>query len=44
VALSPDQTLQVMRLIESLEELEDVQEVYSTLHVSEEAVALLETA
>lgn len=44
VDLPPDQALQVMRVIESLEELDDVQQVFSSLHVSEEAVALLETA
>jgi transcriptional/translational regulatory protein YebC/TACO1 len=33
-----------MRVIEHLEELEDVQNVYSNLDVTEEAVALLETA
>jgi transcriptional/translational regulatory protein YebC/TACO1 len=42
--LPPDQTLQVMRLIESLEELDDVQQVYSTLKVTEAAVAMLEAA
>ncbi|OGT28405.1 MAG: transcriptional regulator [Gammaproteobacteria bacterium RBG_16_66_13] len=42
--LSPGQSLQVMRVIESLEEMDDVQHVFSTLHVSDEAVALLETA
>jgi YebC/PmpR family DNA-binding regulatory protein len=42
--LSPQQTLQVMRLIESLEELDDVTQVFSNLEVSEEAVELLETA
>ncbi len=44
VELRPDQALQVMRIIESLEELDDVQRVYSTLQVTDEAVALLETA
>jgi len=42
--LPPDQALQVMRIIEHLEELDDVQRVYSTLQVTDEAVALLETA
>jgi YebC/PmpR family DNA-binding regulatory protein len=42
--LSPEQTVQVMRLIESLEELDDVTQVFSNLEVSEEAVELLETA
>jgi YebC/PmpR family DNA-binding regulatory protein len=42
--LGADQTLQVMRLIESLEELDDVTQVFSNLEVSEEAVELLESA
>jgi transcriptional/translational regulatory protein YebC/TACO1 len=33
-----------MRLIEDLEELDDVQEVYSNLDVTDEAIAMLETA
>jgi YebC/PmpR family DNA-binding regulatory protein len=44
VELPSDQTVQVMRLVESLEDLDDMQQVFSTLHVSDEAVALLETA
>ncbi|HET7011291.1 MAG TPA: YebC/PmpR family DNA-binding transcriptional regulator [Anaerolineales bacterium] len=44
VELPPDQAIQVMRVIESIEEMDDVQHVFSTLHVSDEAVALLETA
>lgn len=44
VELKPEAALQVMRLSESLEELDDVQEVFSNLHVTDEAVALLETA
>lgn len=44
VELPPEKALQVMRIIESIEELDDVQRVYSTLQVTEEAVALLETA
>jgi YebC/PmpR family DNA-binding regulatory protein len=42
--LAPDETVQVMRLIESLEDLDDVTQVYSNLEVSEAAVELLETA
>jgi YebC/PmpR family DNA-binding regulatory protein len=42
--LSVDDTLQVMRAIEGLEELEDVQAVYSNLHISDEAMAALESA
>lgn len=44
LSLPAQQSLQVMRLIEALEEMEDVQNVFSNLHVSEEAVALLEAA
>jgi YebC/PmpR family DNA-binding regulatory protein len=44
IQLSPEKTLQVMRVIEELEDLEDVQNVYSNLDVTEEAVALLEQA
>jgi len=40
--LSVDHTMQVMRCIESLEELDDVQNVYSNLHISDEALASLE--
>jgi YebC/PmpR family DNA-binding regulatory protein len=42
--LPPEQTLQVMRVIESLEELDDVQQVYSTLKITDAAVAMLEAA
>lgn len=44
IELKPEDALQVMRLVESLEELDDVQEVFTNLHITEEAVALLETA
>jgi transcriptional/translational regulatory protein YebC/TACO1 len=33
-----------MRLIEDLEDLDDVQEVYSNIIVTDEALSLLETA
>jgi len=42
--LSPDQTIQVLKVIEALEELDDVQEVYSNLSISEEALAKMEAA
>jgi YebC/PmpR family DNA-binding regulatory protein len=42
--LPPEKALQVMRLIENLEELDDVQAVFSNLDVTDEAVAMLETA
>ncbi len=44
VGLAAGESLQVMRMMENLEELEDVQSVFSNLDVTEEAVALLETA
>ena len=44
IELEPKETVQVMGLIEALEELEDVQQVYSGLHVSDEAIAELEAA
>lgn len=44
VDLPPEQTVQVMRLIDSLEELDDVQEIFSNLAVSDAAVELLEAA
>src|SRR4030065_2975389 len=37
--LEPDDTVQVMRTIETLEELDDVQEVFSNLTITEEAIA-----
>ncbi len=42
--LSVEDTLQVMRLIEAIEEHDDVQDVFSNLNVSEEALARLEAA
>ena len=44
VSLPPEESLQVMRMMEHLEDLEDVQTVFSNLDVTEEAVALLELA
>lgn len=44
ISLPTDEMLQVMRLMEGLEELDDVQQVFSNLDVTEEAVAMLETA
>jgi YebC/PmpR family DNA-binding regulatory protein len=44
IELGPKDTVQVMGLIEALEELDDVQQVYSGLHVSDEAIAELEAA
>ena len=42
--LPQDQTVQVMNLIEQIEDLDDVQNVYSTLEVTDEAIAALEVA
>ena len=42
IELGVDETLSVMKLLESLEELDDVQNVFSTLRITEEAVAALE--
>ncbi|MFN2298689.1 MAG: YebC/PmpR family DNA-binding transcriptional regulator [Anaerolineales bacterium] len=42
--LDPEQTVQVMKVIESLEELDDVNEVFTNLMVTDEAVAAMETA
>ena len=44
IDLSPSDTAQVLRVVEALEELEDVQNVYSNLHISDEALVELETA
>lgn len=44
ISVPANKTLQVMRVMEELEELDDVQNVYSNLEVTDEAVALLETA
>ena len=39
IELAPDETLQVMRLIEAVEELYDVQNLSSNLRISDEAIA-----
>jgi len=44
VELSPEDTIQVMKVIEALEDLDDVQNVYTTLAISEAALAQLEEA
>jgi transcriptional/translational regulatory protein YebC/TACO1 len=41
IELEPDATVQVMRVIETLEELDDVQEVFSNLTITDEAIARL---
>jgi YebC/PmpR family DNA-binding regulatory protein len=42
--LNSEDTVQVLKALESIEELDDVQNVYSNLKVSDEALAALETA
>ena len=42
--LPEDQAVQVMVLIERIEDLDDVQNVYSTLDVTDEAIAAMEAA
>jgi transcriptional/translational regulatory protein YebC/TACO1 len=37
-----DDTLSVLRLVESLEELDDIQSVFHNLKISEEALVALE--
>lgn len=44
LALSLNESLQVMRCIEALEDLDDVQNVYSALEMSDEALAAIEAA
>lgn len=41
IALEQAQALQVMNLVEKLEELDDVQNVYSTLEITDEAIAAM---
>ncbi|MCP4426188.1 MAG: YebC/PmpR family DNA-binding transcriptional regulator [Chloroflexi bacterium] len=44
IELSQQDALQVMRLIEKFEDLDDAQNVYSTLEITDEAIAALEAA
>ncbi len=44
IELNPSDTAQLLRVVEALEELEDVQNVYSNLHISDEALTELEVA
>ena len=44
VELEPDESIQVLRVIEGLEELDDVQAVFSTLSITDEVMAQLEAA
>ncbi len=41
--LGVDETMSVLKIIDALEELDDVQNVYSNLHISEEAMAALDS-
>ena len=42
VELDPEHTVQVLKALETIEDLDDVQNVYSNLKVSDEALAALE--
>ena len=42
--LDPEQTMQVMKFIEAVEDVDDAQNVYSTLDISDEAIAMMEGA
>jgi YebC/PmpR family DNA-binding regulatory protein len=44
VELSSEDTVQVLKVVESLEELDDVQNVFTTLSISDEVMAQLEEA
>src|SRR5512139_1749140 len=44
VELDPEHTVQVLKALETIEDLDDVQNVYSNLKVSDEALATLENA
>ena len=44
IELDLNQTVHVMKALETIEELDDVQNVFSNLKMSEEALAALETA
>ncbi|MCB2210019.1 YebC/PmpR family DNA-binding transcriptional regulator [bacterium] len=42
ISLGTDQTIKVMKTIENLEELDDVQNIYSNIDISEEAITAME--
>ena len=44
ISLDAEQTVKVMRVIENLEELDDVQNIYSNLDITEEAIQLMENS
>ncbi|HSB02777.1 MAG TPA: YebC/PmpR family DNA-binding transcriptional regulator, partial [Anaerolineales bacterium] len=44
VELDPEHTVQVLKALETIEDLDDVQNVYSNLKVSDEAIAAFDAA
>jgi transcriptional/translational regulatory protein YebC/TACO1 len=42
--LDPEESVSVLKALETIEDLDDVQNVYSNLKVSDEALAAFETA
>jgi transcriptional/translational regulatory protein YebC/TACO1 len=42
IELNVEDTLQVLRAIDTIEEMDDVQNVFSNLHISDEAMAAME--
>jgi transcriptional/translational regulatory protein YebC/TACO1 len=42
MTLSTEQTIKVMKTIENLEELDDIQNIYSNLDITEEAIQAME--
>ena len=44
IELAMDETVKVMKIIEALEDLDDVQNVYSNLSITDDALAELEVA
>ncbi len=44
IELNPEDTLQVLKLVEAIEDLDDVQDVYYNMSIPDEVIAQLETA
>ena len=44
IELDVDKTIQVLRTIEILEDLDDIQNVYTNLRITDEALAAMESA
>jgi transcriptional/translational regulatory protein YebC/TACO1 len=44
IELGPDDTVSVLKALDTIEDIDDVQNVYSNLKVSDEALAALEAA